>query len=263
MIKNERIVQTVKYFKYLLKARHTNGHGIHSPFVFDLVTHALFDRTKYPEYDQMKSIRSNLINNKEVLVLNGYGAGSRIFSENSRTVADLVKISSVGPKFQRLLFRLAKYYQSDVILELGTSVGLSTLAFSLGSPQSKVITIEAEPSLCEFAIKQFDRLGKTNIQVRHGMFEEQLPVVLNEFAVPGIVFIDGDHTCESTLKYFRKLRSVMKMGIIILDDINWSEGMLEAWEIIRNESEVTIDLFFMGMVIIRPHVTPGHYRIRF
>ena len=260
---NKKVLQTVSYLDYLIRARHSYGHGIHSPFIYELASKVLFDPMKYPEYDRLKSVRNSLMQDKDQLLLNGFGAGSVKFTGNSRKVADITKISSVRPKFLRLLFRLAKYNRPGLILELGTSLGLSAMAFGMGCPDAKVVTIEAEPALCEFAAGLFDRTGIANILIRQGLFEEQLPAVLNEYPAPGIVFIDGNHAYEPTLRYFREIKTVMTTGILIFDDICWSEEMCHAWQVIRTESEVSIDLFSMGLVIIRPRITPGNYRIRF
>ena len=259
----ERIIQISKYFEYLIRARHSNGHGIHSPFVFELVSEILFDSVNYPEYDQMNRIRKKFKNMDEKLTLKGYGAGSRKFSDYNRKVSELVKIAAVKPKFQRMLYRMAKHYQPERILELGTSLGMGTLAFYYGYPSASIITVEAEPELSKFAENFFNGFGKTRIQVIQGTFEEKLPGILGGFSVPGLVFIDGDHSYEPVMRYFREIKTRMQQGIIILDDINWSRNMRKAWKAIQAESDVTIDLFYVGIVIVRRQITPGHYRVRF
>ncbi|MBQ4822823.1 hypothetical protein [Aquimarina sp. MMG016] len=42
------------YLKFL--ARSTNQHGVHSPFVYDLVTKCFYDKNKRPSYTALKSI---------------------------------------------------------------------------------------------------------------------------------------------------------------------------------------------------------------
>jgi hypothetical protein len=67
------------------------------------------------------------------------------------------------------------------------------------------------------------------------------------------------------MRYFTFYNEIIKEGILIIDDINWSAGMRKAWrEIVKqNANYVTIDLFRMGMILIRESITPGHYVVRF
>ncbi len=41
------------YIKFLWNSK--NEHGVHSPFVFDLVTKCIYDKTKFPEYSHLKN----------------------------------------------------------------------------------------------------------------------------------------------------------------------------------------------------------------
>lgn len=38
----------LRYLKFLIKS--TNQHGVHSPFVYQLVTQCFYDKVKYPDY---------------------------------------------------------------------------------------------------------------------------------------------------------------------------------------------------------------------
>ncbi len=252
------------YINYQIRARHRNGHGIHSPYLFEFFSRVLFDKTSYPEYKILELIRNNLRHTHEKLTVHNTGAGSRRFSRQERKVSELLKISSVNRTFGKLLFRIARYYKPSVILELGTSIGMSTLYLATGSPASRLITIDAEYSLCDFARRLFKNNTVENITVFEGLFDERLKE-LEQDSVPELVFIDGDHSYEATMKYFNYFSSRMKKGFLVFDDINWSAGMSKAWkEIVRdNKAPVTIDLFYMGIVLFRDSITPGHFIARF
>ena len=56
------MLPTIKsYLKFLYNSK--NQHGVHSPFVFDLVTKCFYDKTKHPEYFILKNYRKSLLEN--------------------------------------------------------------------------------------------------------------------------------------------------------------------------------------------------------
>ncbi len=254
-----------EYFLYFVKAKHRKGHGIHSPFIYHLVSKVIYDKTKYADYSFFRSIRKKMYGSDVKLRVEQVGANSRHFKLNLRTVADLAKVSSVQSKFGNLLYRLVMQYKPATIIELGTSIGLSTIYLAKGNKNSHVITVEANSSLCDFAKSSFQENKLYNISVKQGMFDDLLDELSNKITKPAFIFIDGNHTYESTLYYFNYFADRMEEGIIVLDDIHWSEGMHKAWnEIIQNdENQATVDLFSMGIVVCREQITPRNYTVRF
>ena len=82
---------------------------------------------------------------------------------------------------------------------------------------------------------------------------------------PQLIFIDGNHQKEATLKYFERLLTIAHNdSVFIFDDIHWSIGMEEAWEEIKNHPAVTvtIDTYFWGFVFFRREQEKEHFIIR-
>ena len=99
-----------------------------------------------------------------------------------------------------------------------------------------------------------------------GNFDEILPGVINQLDYLDFVFIDGNHRKEATLNYFNWcMPKLSENGILIFDDIYWSKGMKEAWQEIKMHPQVTvtIDLFWIGLVFIRPGQVKENFKIRF
>jgi predicted O-methyltransferase YrrM len=249
----------------MIRSRHRKGHGIHSPYAYDFVSNVIFDKTKYPEYNLIKHMRNELLTSDISLPAGKYGAGSVLMGNGLRKLKDIVIKSSVLPKFGELLFRIAKYYKPSFIIELGTSIGISTLYLVKGAPGSRIVTIEGNTSVCEFAQSLFNKHQLNTIEIINELFDDCLSGFDNNYPPPGLVFIDGNHACEPVLRYFNYFSKLIKAGFLIIDDINWSYDMRKAWKIIKMNpvAKVTIDLFFMGIVIFQKSITPGHYTIRF
>ena len=256
-----------KYLSYYLNAYNGKGHGMHSPFVFDFIIHVLNDKTKYPAYQQVENLRHRLIKDPAILEVEDFGAGSSIDKTNRRSISSIVKNAAKPPKYGQLLYRMVNYYQPQTILELGTSLGITTSYLSLANPDAKLITMEGAAAIAETASQNFETLKLNNISVKEGNFDNTLSSVISELTIADFVFIDGNHRREPTERYFNQLLPVLNNNsIIIFDDIHWSSEMEQAWRTIQQHPAVrcTIDLFFIGIVLLRKEFKEKqHFVIRF
>jgi predicted O-methyltransferase YrrM len=256
-----------KYFNYYFSAKNGKGHGIHSPFVFDFVTHVLNDKKKYDCYENIEALRQNFLADKSIVEVEDFGAGSGVIPFRKRPVNAIAKSSLKSEKLSQLLFRVAKYYNSQIILELGTSLGITTCYFARANGNASVYTFEGSPAIAKLARKNFVNAGVDTIKLVEGKFDETLLPVLNNLTKVDLAFIDGNHRKEPTLHYFSDLlKKSTNDSIFIFDDIHWSTGMEEAWKQIQQHDSVTltIDLFFLGFVFFKNEFkVKQHFKIRF
>lgn len=239
---------------------------MHSPFLFDLLTKVFDDKREYLEYSRVEQLKRKLLQDNTIISVTDLGAGSKVDKGNQRSISRITKNSSKSKKIGRLLFRLAKYFNSENILELGTSVGLSSMYLSLANPGSKITTVEGCPNISRIAKENFKNLEIENIEVQTGNFDDVLPQILESAANFDFVFIDGNHREEPTIRYFEQcLDKVTNETIFVFDDIHWSEGMENAWQHIQDHSRVTltVDIFHMGLAFIRQELTKEHFVIRY
>jgi predicted O-methyltransferase YrrM len=243
-----------KYLRYLLTASNGKGHGIHSPFVFDFVTKVLNDKSEPEVFQRIESLRGELRKDDRRVTVEDLGAGSAIDSSRERRVGDIARHAAKPPKYGRLLHRIARHYGCRRVLEIGTSLGLSTSYLASAEGVEEVVTLEGVPGIVELAEENFTKLRLGNIKVVVGRFEDTLPGVLDSQPPPDLVFFDGNHRREPTLRYFELcMRDLRETDVYVFDDIHWSREMEEAWESIRSDPRVacTIDLFFVGVVFFR------------
>ena len=251
------------YINFLYNSK--NEHGVHSPFVFDLVTKCFYDKTNYPEYSILKNYRKSLLANKNFIDITDFGAGSRIFKSNKRPITKIAKTAGISPKRAELLFRITNYFQPDNILEIGTSLGLATSALSLGNSDAKITTLEGCENTLVVAKQQFEKFDLYNIDSIKTEFSSYLnnrqPTTNNR----QLIYFDGNHSRQATLEYFELLLpTITNETVWIFDDIHWSKGMEEAWEIIKSHPKVTatIDTFQWGFVFFREEQLKEHFVIR-
>jgi predicted O-methyltransferase YrrM len=132
--------------------------------------------------------------------------------------------------------------------------------------ESTVITIEGSSEIAGIARENFINAGLKNITVLEGSFEDILSDLDLKNLKPGLVFIDGDHRKEPVINYFNKMAEVSdSKTVIIIDDINYSREMAEAWNEIKlnRKVSVTIDIFRMGICFFREGINHNNYIIRY
>ncbi len=256
-----------KYIRYYLSAANGNGHGVHSPFVFDFIKNVLRDNKQYECYREIEARRKLLLNGNSVIEVEDFGAGSGKLKSNKRAVKNIAASSLKPRKFAQLLFRIVQYYKPENILELGTSLGVTTCYLATGNTAATVFTCEGSSSIAAIAQQNFKALQLDNIRVTEGNFAKTLQPVLSGIDTIDLAFVDGNHRKEPTLEYFSALLSHSNpSSIFIFDDVHWSEEMEAAWHNIQQHPSVTltIDLFFIGLVFINPDFKiKQHFTIRF
>jgi len=252
-----------------------NQHGVHSPFVYNLITKCFYDTKKHPEYSILKAYRNSLLENKETIEVTDFGAGSRVFKSTTRPICQIAKTAGISPKRAKLLFRIVNYLQPNTILEIGTSLGLATSALSLGlevmnsrvklNKDAKITTLEGCPKTLNQCQLQLQKFNITNVTSINTEFSSYLS---NQVLIPktqDLIYFDGNHSKKATLEYFDLLLpTITNDSVWIFDDIHWKKDMEEAWKIIQNHPKVTvtIDTFQWGIVFFRSEQKKEHFVIR-
>jgi predicted O-methyltransferase YrrM len=255
-----------RYLKYRNVAMSRRGHGIHSPFLFDLVTRVFRNRKGKDSDNTIGPIRRKLRKDQRILRIEDLGAGGTSRGYRSARVCDVVRRSSVSPKYGRFLTNMAAQFGKDLIFELGTAAGISSMYMAMGAPGSRLVTIEGSEELTGLASANFTEAGFSNITVLKGSFDTNLGVLSDMGVTPGLIYIDGDHRKIPLLRYFDRLIKLSDAEtVIIIDDINHSPEMGEAWEEITKDERVamTVDIYRMGIVFLRKGLTPGNYVISY
>lgn len=240
---------------------------MHSPFVFEFIKHVLNDNEKYTCYDKIETVRKQLLKDKTIIDVEDFGAGSSIIKTKKRVVKDIASSSLKPKKYSRLLFRMLEYYQTKNVLELGTSLGITTAYLASANNIPLVTTMEGSFNIANIAQQNFALLRIQNIEIIQGDFENTLPTFLLTNKNIDFAFLDGNHRKTPTLQYFEQiLSSANEQTIFVFDDIHWSKEMKDAWEIIKQHDAVTlsIDLFFIGIVFLRKDFkVKQHFAIRY
>lgn len=252
---------------YWLLSRHKKGHGIHSPFIFNLFSEIFKNKKVEPVVKTVGKFRKSLLSNNNIVRVHDLGTGSLKMGDKSRRISDIARYSSTGKKYTKILAALAAEINGKPIIELGTSLGIGTLAFALAAPGSRVITIEGCPLTAGIAKDYFERMGITNIDPRIGDIGLVLEDLIGEAGdSPGLVYIDANHREEPLLRYFDIIaRHAGDDTVVAIDDIHLSRSMESGWKRIKEDDRVrvTVDILQMGLVFFRRGLSKENHVIRY
>ena len=245
------------FLHYYRKAK--TRYNIQSLFQHNLVNDVLENHGQYYCFQDIEKCRKTLQKDQQIIHVRDYGAGPAIKSSSPTTTVAAIAAKSLSPPRKcEILFHLVRHSKANYILELGTSLGVSTAYLASANSKAEVVTLEGNPDIAAKARETFQCIQLQNIRQVIGPFGETLDAVLSEMPRLDFIFLDGHHAKEPTLFYFEKtLARCHENSVLVIDDIHWSADMQEAWKKIQQHPNVTlsIDLFYMGIVYLNPALT--------
>jgi len=254
------------YIRYLWKAK--TRYVIHSPFVFELMNHIFIKKTKTSELAELDKACNAIFSRTTIIETTdlGAGAGKKPYVTLFEPLGKIARKRTQKKKYRHLLYHLTQYFQPGSILEFGTSAGISASYIGRACAFENFITMEGCAVLAAHAKEVFEWQGLKDIRVKTGNFDVILDKVLNEFNRLDLVFFDGNHRKKQTIAYFEKcIPKSHEDTVFIFDDIHWSPEMSEAWEHVKNNSEVSvsIDLYRMGILFFKKGIARQNFIIRY
>lgn len=257
------------YVRHVLTAWNTSGEGIHSPYLFRLVCFVLRDKNAYYCFGDIERRREYLLACPDELDVVDYGSrGSKEGKRVRRKINEIAAGHLESAKMGQLLFRLVNFMGQEEqrpleILELGTSLGITTAYLSSADSHNHVVTLEGSEAVLQVARGVWQALRLKNIESKVGNIDDTLYLYAREKL--DLAYVDANHTYEATMRYADYLLPRMhEKGVLVIDDIHYSEEMERAWTALKNDSRVTtsMDLYHMGLLFVDTHYLKRHYRIR-
>lgn len=252
-----KFFQLRSYFTYWLDA--VDDHSLHSPFFFDLYRNVIHPGNQQHTFQHIELIRKKLLSDTTPVDGVDFGAGSSVLPK-SRRVNDIARTSLSTPEFLQRYQRLTEYFHARHVIELGTSLGISSLYLAFAK-EVQLTTFEGSPSLAEKGRQIFSEAGKTNIKLIEGNIDTTLPRYLGSCGKVDLVFMDANHRYEPTLRYFNWIvQKVHERSVIIVDDIHYSAEMERAWKEMKAHHLVygSADLYRSGLLFFDPSLNRQH-----
>ncbi len=237
-----------RFLIHLMNARRWDA--FHSPFLFEVFTHCCDEHIRSSRFEEIESLRKELMSSSEKIRRMDAGAGSEaIGSSETTAVADIARHALSHPFQCRFLYRLALFLQPKNILELGTSLGISTAYLAAANPETNIVTVEGDPNVAQIAGRNFQKLNLLHIDLHTSLFRDYLDSY--DQPTPDLIFMDGHHESSALLTYYDLLKNRFQSHtIIVVDDIYWSKDMTDGWNELIARPEVTqsVDCFHFGLL---------------
>ncbi len=243
----------ISFLKHRFMAK--TRHGVHSPFVYRLLDEVIYDfraKTVYQEIEQLR----NELEQDEWWISNAEPAA----------VSHVAKKVPKPAKLAQLFYRLVADLKPGTIIELGTSLGITTAYLSKAAPEARLLNIIENSEALSITEKNLQKLNIRNVELLSGNLDELLPKLLEGIPELDFILIDENHSKVSILNYFKCcLPKMSKQSMMVFEDIYRSREMTSAWQEIKSNSEVsvTIDLFWIGLVFVGRAQRKEDFFIRF
>ncbi len=253
-MKNERNLRFFRLFAYLrFLTASTNQHGIHSPFVYALVTRCFYNREKHPAYDLLTQHRKKWF---------------EILQESTKAFSDSEEgtIWRMDGKEARLLNRMVRYLKCRRILQLSGPSGYKTAALSL---MNSVEILNVLPNSDAVALSQKFIHSSGQVQVR--LVASALEDKLQELASKDppdpfdLIFLDGSINPTQILQIFDLLLPLVHNDTaVVVEGIHRSPEMEKVWDelCMRTQVRVSIDIFRWGLIFFRREQAKEHFVVR-
>ncbi|WP_106829995.1 O-methyltransferase [Parabacteroides pacaensis] len=258
--KNTVVKGSIKLYR---KIRYRKGFGVHSPFVFNLITKVIDERSPYYRFYDIELERSKLLYHQEPIT---YPDRQNKYKLRTRTIAEIVRKEAISQKHGALLFRLANYFKSKYILQLGPTVGLSTLYLTSYDTGLKCIVLENIPQFARIAGELFGKQSRNPIDLRTGNYQELLPAALKEMPQVDFIFFNTLYEQHNNLILFEEaVKYVNPDTVFVFEGIRANSQMKSFWrEACRHPAvTVTVDLYSLGIIFFNPKLHKRDYIVYF
>ncbi|MCD8269013.1 MAG: SAM-dependent methyltransferase [Parabacteroides sp.] len=242
--------------------RYRGGYGVHSPFVFNLIKKVIEERCSYYSFYDIELVRKQLLFRDAVITCPDRKKGKM----RSRTIGEIVECEAIKPKHGALLFRLTNYFKSKNILQLGTSMGLSTLYLTSYASGLRCIALENVPEFADIARIVFDKAARNPVDLRTGSYKDLLPQALEDIKEVDFVFFNTLYEQQNNVWLFNEcIKHIHDGSVFVFEGIKASRRMREFWKEIcaHPEVTVTIDLYSMGIVFFNRKLHKRDYIVYF
>ncbi len=228
---HKRIKSFFCFLSYLRQAKHHGGHGVHSPFAFDLILNILEEKNPYYHYATI---------------------------ENQRKILAKKNIPLQKKKYDQAAFRVANAAHPASIIEIGNSAGITSAYLAAANKKTPYFLLQNSDNQLSFLPEK--------INLIKGNFEETLPKTLSHLTEVGCVYFHTEQSGEKTISLFEQcLPKASKECVFIFEGIHASEPTEAIWKDITQKEEVrvSLDMYGLGLVYINPTLQKQDYTYLF
>ena len=228
--------------------------SVDSPLLYNLAFKIRNSDDSSPDIMRIEQRRQSLLKKGTIINRESLGAPSTIYDKNEVSISQIAQ-SAVSPRYKcDLLRKIVEWSEAAEVLELGTSLAINTAYISTAENVKRIDTVEGSKSIS--SVNEQDS-HNDKIRFHTASFESFIEAQLNKGTKYDCIVLDGHHEYLPTISYVAQCRHMLNpAGLIVLDDIYWSQGMTKAWLELKlsQDYNMSIDLFFYGILSMKPAV---------
>ncbi|MDR0546948.1 MAG: hypothetical protein LBG77_05130 [Dysgonamonadaceae bacterium] len=232
-------------FDLFRKIRYRKGYGVHSPFVYNLITKVIDEKHVYYAFEEIEKFRKTLENENNSL--------SSITHNETQT-----------PAYGALLFRLVNFFKCKTILEIGASTGVMGLYLGMAAgSQGRCFLLEERNGLLSFLQDFTLARNLQGILCESGSFIEKAPDLLRRIDQADLIFINQTPLTSDEETIFRLFSPFIgQKTILILDNIGRNKERKKMWNRLKEhpQTRVMIDLDVLGLVFFDEKLSKRRYK---
>jgi hypothetical protein len=226
-------------FQELKRLRHRKGHGIHSPFVYNLITQVIEEKTPYYAFEEIENFRKSLLER----------TGESTTDDNQ--IAEITARETQSARFGAFLFRLENYLKSKTVIVAGASTGVMGMYLAMvGKTQTECYLLEERTELLqpvkEFALAQ-------HLHNIHFTDDNLKPADL--------IFINQLNENQTVDKIVEKyMPFTHNKTVWIINDMDKNKKMSELWQSLQTPN-LKVDLQTVGLVFWNEKLPKQTYKL--
>ncbi len=243
------------------KLRHGHGHGVHSPFVFALITKVIEEKSGYYSYREIERLRRQFLGRTEPVTIPSRRKKTGIYT---LPLGRLFSREAISVRKGTLLFRLANFCKPSRILQIGGSIDLSPVYLTAYASAVRCVVMENRPAYVPLAREM---CGEGNVagclSVHEGDYGTELPQVLAVLGSPDLVFFNTIHEQSDPVCLFREcIRLANEQTVFVFNEIQTNTTMRACWNEVCASPAVTvaIDLYSLGIAFVNSKLHKRTYK---
>lgn len=231
------------------KIFHRGGHGVHSPFVFDLLTTVIEEDASYYSYEKLIAARL-LIHNNIHSVNNG-----------EYKLEEYLKKYCFSECEDRLLFRLANRFKPNVIYVIGGDLGLAPIYLTAHSKSAHCVVFEPDERVASYSRLNIGENSSSGEDI-HVSESPDIPDNIDFLVWGRCLSIAGKDVAFSLNAFEKYLPHINDESVMVISGINSSRENRNTWKKVRAHSRVTVtlDLYSLGIVFFNPKLHRKTYK---
>ncbi len=226
----------ISTFVHSLRAVHTGGHHVHSPYLFRFVKFLLADRAAYYCFDRVEALR-----------------GGR-------------RVSRREVRVDQLVFRVVHDLRPRRVLMLGASSAERVMYAALAAEEAQCVVLGATEGVRLRLAECGAKMALGELRVGEGNIREELSLELAECRGLDVVVVDarvlGEELCDVVADC---LPLMGQESMMLMVGLGRGRVFREVWKRVCAHERVTatIDMYDLGVVLFNSDYQKIKYKVRF